>query len=517
MSWIDVKLVAVIIIALAACRHSARDPLVVVTDLGPIRGVAGPDGRAFRGVPFAASPIGALRWQPPTEPAAWTDVRDATHNGHACTQLDHGEPRGDSGEDCLTLEVWVPPGDASGLPVMVWIPGGAFIEGGGNFGLYDGARLAAREHVIVVAINYRLGAFGFLAVPELAQHTSLGLLDQQAALRWVHRNIAAFGGDPAAVTIFGESAGAWSVCAQLALPSSRGLFARAIMESGACADALYFTEATAEIQGHALEAALGCADLECMRAKPPDAVLRALPGRRGYILPPGAWWGPVIDGHDLAATPLSLLRARGGVPLLVGWNRDEGTLHTIGFDNVTPEELASFTGDAFGSAAASVVDTYARATAKAVLNDVITDAVFACGARRIARTLSANHVPVYEYEFMHPLDDPHVHDLGATHSVELWFVFGHGDMGIELSAAERPLADWVQDAWGQFARTGAPGGDWPRYDATRDELELIDGRDLRPASSAAEWQRGWIDMQRSTAAHVKADVCDTWDRIAAPN
>ncbi len=498
------------ILILAGCHPSSScgvknivhvDPSTIALDSGSIHGTVAADGsRAFLGIPFATPPVGARRWMPPAAVERWPAVREATARGHACVQLDGDTMRADSDEDCLTLQVWTPPGDGFGLPVMVWIPGGAFIEGGGGLGLYDGAKLAARAHAIVVTLNYRVGAFGFLALPG-QPHPSLGLLDQQAALRWVHRNIAAFGGDPMVVTIFGESAGAWSVCAHLVMPGSRWLFSRAIMESGACADPLYFDRATADAQGRALTAALDCTDLACLRGKSAEAVLRALPGRRGYILPPGAWWGPVID-DDLPAQPLELLRAGKGanVPLLIGWNRDEGTLHTIRFSKVEPGELAQFVGEGWGARAPEpMIANHAGATPKDTLTDLITDGAFACEARRVARVLTAQHVPVFAYEWTHPLDDPQAHHLGATHSVELWFVFGHGDMGVELSAAEHPLADIVMDAWGAFARRGdpkTPALPWPAYDAGKDELVVL-------------------DTTPSVAAHVKADSCDRWDAVSA--
>jgi len=472
---------------LVACHAAAprpSDPLVIETDRGPVRGIANEFGRAFLGVPFAT----AQRWEPPEQVPAWREPFDATKRRAACLQLDGEATNPGSSEDCLNLEVWVPP-DAAHAPVMLWIPGGAFIQGAGNFMLYDGARLAAREHVVVVAINYRLNAFGFASFP-FARLPSLGLLDQRAALEWVQRNITRFGGDPANVTIFGESAGAWSVCAHLAMAKSRGLFAKAIMESGSCSDPLYFTAEQAAAQGAELAGSLGCSDLACLRAKTGEEILRALPGRRGYILKPGAWYGPIVDGVELTAQPLEMLRAvPSTVPLLVGWNRDEGALHVVRFAEVTADELATFVREAFGERALAALAAYPRPTPKDQLNDVITDAVFACAARRIARVMKG---PVYEYEFTHPLDEPRAHDLGATHSVELWFVFGTEDGGVGLSAAERPLSDKIQDAWGQFARTGDPG--WPRYTADRDELEVLD---YAPA----------------IASHVKQDICDRWDAL----
>lgn len=468
--------------------------LQIMTDHGAVLGKQSADGgRAFLGIPFAAPPLGALRWRPPAEVAAWTAPRDATRIGHACVQLDHDKLREGSDEDCLTLEVWTPPGaPAANLPVMVWIPGGAFVEGGGNFPLYDGARLAAREHVIVVSLNYRIGPFGFLALGE--NTASVGLLDQRAALRWVQHNITAFGGDPANVTVFGESAGAWSVCVHMTMPGSKGLFARAIMQSGSCADPLYFDAKTAATQGLALATALGCGDLECLRGKSAEQVAKALPGRLGYILQPGAWWGPVVDGVELPAQPLDILRKTGGVPLMTGWNRDEGILHTIRFDTVEPADLAQFVREAWGESAVAMIESYARPTPKDQMTDLITDAVFACESRRLARALTVRGVPVYAYEWTHALDAEGPHKLGATHSVELFFVFGNSDMGVGLSEAEQPLANLVMDAWGRFAHGAEP---WPRYSTATDELALLGGPTI------------------AHEAHVKQDICDRWDAVSA--
>lgn len=474
-----------ILVACHAATPRPTDPLVIETDRGPIRGVATKLGREFLGVPFAT----AQRFAPPEPVAAWKDTFDATKRRAACLQLDGDETYPGSSEDCLNLEVWVPP-DADHAPVMLWIPGGAFVQGAGNFALYDGARLAAREHVVVVAINYRVAAFGFGSFP-FAKLPSLGLLDQRAAMEWVQRNIARFGGDPGNVTIFGESAGAWSVCAHLAMAKSQGLFAKAIMESGSCSDPLYFTADQAAAQGAELAAKLGCTDLACMRAKTGEEIMRALPQRRAYILAPGTWYGPVVDGVELTAQPLEMLRARpSSVPLIVGWNRDEGTLHVVRIPDVTAEQVATFVREAFGERALAILADYAAPTPKDQLDGIIRDGAFACAARRLARTMKG---PVYQYEFMHPLDDPRPHDLGATHSVELWFVFGTEDGGIGLSAAERPLSDRVQDLWGTFARTADPGHDWPRYAGT-DKLQLI-------------------DMTPGIADHVKHDICDRWDSL----
>jgi para-nitrobenzyl esterase len=500
---------AVLAFVLAACagpppRAPTTDPLVVTTDRGPIIGRAEPGVRAFLGVPYAS----AARWKPPVAHEAWSRPRDATRPGPACAQPDVGGFHRDSAEDCLTVNVWVPDG-ATKAPVMVWIHGGAFYLGSASDALYDGAKLARRTGAIVIAIEYRLGALGFLSTRELAAENgraaapAFGLLDQQAALAWVQRNAAAFGGDPANVTIFGESAGAWSVCSHLVMPGSRGLFARAIMQSGACSDALYFDPDAANAQGDELAAAVGCTGddrLACLRATPIDTITHALPYKRGMLLHPGVWWGPIVDGVSLPRLPLVAMRAGevAKVPLVIGWAQDEGTIHTMTYDQVSPDEFAGFVRDVLGEAAvATAVAHYTRGTPKDALTDVVTEGIFACNDRRVARVLAAQGVPVFEYEWTRALDDPKAHPLGATHSVDLWFVFGNRDGDIGLSDAEKPLSAIVMDAWGRFARAGDPSGPglaWPRYDVARDELLVLD---LAPRA----------------AAHVKQDICDVWDRF----
>ena len=464
--------------------------------------------RVFLGIPFAAPPVGPLRWRPPQPVAPWTAPRDATRFGPACMQPDSGYPRKVS-EDCLTLNLWVPGGAGPDAPVLVWIHGGAFYEGSGSDDIYEGTRLARRTGAIVVTINYRLGALGFLALPALAKEAgreaspSYGLLDQRAALAWLHRNVAAFGGDPARVTIFGGSAGAWNVCAHMASPGSRGLFARAIMESGSCSNTLYFSPADAEDQGARLAAAVGCTGpdrLACLRARPAAALVAALPMKRSLPLAPGVWWGPVVDGVELPRLPIDAMRAGdfAHVPFLVGWNRDEGILHTVGLHDVTTDELSGFIKTIFGFEPVGLVKArYVRPTAKAALTDIVTDGIFACSTRRAARAVSGHGVPVYVYRWTHALDDPKAHPLGATHSVELFFVWGQGSMGIGLSQRERALSDTIMDAWGAFARTGDPGTarrPWPRFTATRDQ-DLV------------------LDLAPHVEAGADADVCRFWDGL----
>jgi para-nitrobenzyl esterase len=487
-----------LLILLAACAAPVApksSPLEVTTDRGLVVGRANGDVREFLGIPYATAP----RWRPPGEVAAWTAPRDASHYGLACPQPEKGYHR-DTGEECLNLNVWVPPGEH--LPVLLWIHGGAFWQGAGSDDLYVGAGLARRAHAIVVTINYRLGPVGWASIREIAAEQGVpalpafGLLDQRAAMRWVQKNIAAFGGDPAQVTIFGESAGAWSVCAQLAMPGSRGLFARAIMMSGACADALVFSADKANAQGDKLAAKVGCTGPDvpaCLRAKPADELAAALPFRRGMLLDPGVWWGPIVDGRELPKVPLAAIRAGefANVPLMLGTARDEGTLHTMGYKEVTVDELAWFVGDVFGErASAPVVARYQRPTPKDALRDIVTDGIFACNTRRAARLVAARGVPVYLYEWTHALDGPpQVHALGPTHGIDEFFLFGITAEGVGPSPREQPLVDAVQDRWGKFAHGADP---WPRYDGSRYQV---------------------LDLSPTIGTHLKADVCDFWDSL----
>ena len=259
----------------AAVSPQHTDPAVVQTATGAVRGVVAPDHRLFAGIPYAAPPVGPLRWQPPAPAAPWQGVRDATHAGPRCLQ----DPGGDlelgrhTDEDCLTLNVWTPPTNAEHRPVMVWIHGGSFINGSGA--IYDSRWLASRGDIIVVTINYRLGALGFLAHPALGPPGAVGnygLADQQAALRWVRDNVAAFGGDPDKVTIAGESAGAVSVCDHLVAPASAGLFRAAIIQSGPCQAQVALPEAEKVSLDYAAQ--VGCGQPEsaasCLRALPAD-------------------------------------------------------------------------------------------------------------------------------------------------------------------------------------------------------------------------------------------------------
>ena len=476
-----------------------RSELVLTAD-GPVRGSAEPGFRVFRAIPYAAGPVGSLRWQPPVAPEPWTAVRDATRPGPRCIQDTRLDP--DYGlatsEDCLSLTVWTPDGAAprAPRPVMVWIHGGGFLNGSSD--LYDARRLTNRGDIVVVTVNYRLGALGFLAHPALAVRGSgdavgnYGLADQQAALRWVRDNIAQFGGDPGRVTIAGESAGAISVCDHLVAPESRGLFRAAIMQSGPCHAQADLT--TAERVSMAYAAGLGCPDAatagSCLAALPAER----LQGGPAYVRFGGNLLsGPVTGTARLPFSPAAAA-ARGEtapVPVLVGTTADEFTLFVAlsylrdrGLDPY-PQLLA----DTFGSDAAAVAVQYPPdrfgGNAALAYATAVTDGIFACPVDAVAHAL-ARRAPVYAYEFndrFAPAPDPvraAPLPIGAAHGLELRYLFDMGGTP-PLDRAQQQLSGEMIDYWARFVTTGSPdvpgAPEWPPLRAGESErMSLQTGR-----------------------------------------
>ncbi len=500
-------------------------PLEVAVKQGMLRGTREDATRIFLGIPFAAPPVGENRFRAPQPPAAWTGTRMADAYGPACTQFqavgDNVEPK--SSEDCLTLNVWTPARGPAKQPVMVWIHGGGYVLGSGSDSTYDGKLLSEAGNVVVVTINYRLGALGFLAHPAFSGEDpkkpgsgNWGLLDQQAALRWVKDNIAAFGGDPDFVTIFGESAGGMSVCAQLVSPSAAGLFRQAIIESGPCVVFQPPDLATWEKQGQALAAALKCdtgdaaAQRTCLRAKPAAEVLKALPRRLEIIFGDGVAWTPNVDGSVLPDTPLSLLKAGkvNTASLIVGANKDEGTLFiALGAKVDTEADLRAALQSLYPPMLAeSILARYytgKNVTPKDASIAAIGDA-FVCDSRRVARLVSA-HAPTFRYYFTHATQFIYK-DLGAFHSAEIPFVFGNPYVYIPLHEVEVPLSHAMQNYWTFFARSTAPTFEflgtvpegavaWPAYKPDTDtHLEL---------------EVGAI----KTGTGLRKEACDFWDAL----
>ena len=480
-------------------------PLIVRTDHGLVRGFYHHGAREFLGIPYAAPPTGANQWRPPQPFPPWRGIRSAASPGHDCAQVGSiatGVLTTSTFENCLFLNVYTPP-RAQGrlLPVMIWIHGGGFIGGAGR--IYDGAMLAAGEHVIVVTINYRLSAFGFLALPSLdaesADHSSgnYGLMDQQAAMRWAQDNAFAFGGDPGNVTIFGESAGGASVCSNMTSPTAFGLFDRAIAESGCIFPA--HTRRSAQQQGAALASKLGCTNpataAACLRTKPAAAILRAEPKA-------GLAWGPVAGGVTLPLQPLTAF-ATGRylhVPLLQGTNHDEGRFFVgIEFDllrghPLTAAEYPKVVAAQFGAAAAkAILAHYPLPEFKSpdlAYAQVLTDSEFSCPALLADILTQRSGVYAYEFSDPHPPNDFGIKfsfPLGAAHSTELQYVFGRIpllDTTPPFTPAQAALSAQMMGYWTRFAATGNPNGgttpNWPRFGGGRPQIQELVPRATAP-------------------------------------
>ncbi len=422
----------------------------------------------YKGIPYAAPPVGELRWKEPRPAAAWTGVRDAAEFGPACMQIPYPEGSlfrsalGPVSEDCLTLNVWTQAG-ASKLPVMVWIHGGALTRGSGATSWYDGEALV-KKGVLVVTINYRLGAVGFLAHSELtaesAHHTSgnYGILDQVAALEWVQRNIAAFGGDPEKVTIFGESAGSWSTNCLMASPLSRGLVHGVIGESGAFFGVMK-TLREAEVVG------ARAGDLKTLRAKPAEEVLKATYDQRAI--------GPLVDGYLLPADIYTIFKQHKqvDVPLLAGYNADEGTAFANWNGDV--EAFRKQAQQRFGGLTEEFLKAYPVGTpeeAKASFYATFRDTTFGWNMRTWGRMSGK----AYLYYFSRVPPGPGAERYGAYHASEIPYVFATlGLIKRPTEETDLKLSEAMSSYWTNFAKTGDPNGPglpkWPVYRA-KDEV-----------------------------------------------
>jgi para-nitrobenzyl esterase len=502
---------------LAACGDAGLRLDEVRLDSGVVTGSRAGDVWSFKGIPYAAPPVGDLRWRAPQPVTPWAEPRACTAFGPACPQPSSAEAFylavGETSEDCLYLNVWAPDPssdvadqsrrlqdeDDDLLPVMVWIHGGSFETGAGSMAVYDGANLASMG-VVVVTINYRLGPLGFLAHPALSAESqdggsgNYGLLDQVAALKWVQRNIAAFGGDPQRVTVFGESAGAISILDLLVSPLAEGLFQRAIVQSGIILDQGFGvttngTLAQAEEEGVAfaerlgVEASLAPAEIAAaLRAKTPEELL-AVSGQSGSVMEQGLRWKPVADGYMLPDVPTKLW-AEGRhhkMPLLIGSNLDEGNLFLQGL-TLEPAQYEQQMQAVFGPYTQEALALYPVKSADDItpaFSRMLTEVGFASTARFAARAMSATGSPAYLYQFTRvPFDNP----MGAFHGVEIPYVFGNTALFSVMGAIEQADTDLsaaLMRYWTGFARSGVPeyegAVEWPAYEASSDRyLELGD-------------------------------------------
>jgi carboxylesterase type B len=506
----------------AASSHQGGG-LVVSTDDGKLQGKHAEGIDQFLGIPYAAPPVGALRWRAPQPAQPWRGIRPATAYGHRCPQLPSGNgPREDT-EDCLFLNVFTPAGyragRGGGLPVLFMIHGGGLTTGAGD--QHDGSLIVNTDHIVVVSINYRLGVFGFLDVPglgtsPLTANGNYGLLDQMAALRWVQRNIAAFGGDPRRVTIAGESAGGWSVCALMTSPLARGLFHGVIMESGSCASR---TPAQAQSAGLAFAAGAGCPVSATTGAATVASCLRGLP--EATLLTASASYSALFasGGPELPLPPAQAV-AEGDyarVPLLMGTNHDEGRTFTQGFASYTQQQYTQLIDALYGSLAPAVLARYPWSayaspyTASYAIGAVWTDSGYITGIGGCPEQNLAAQFASTTRTFFYQFDDEHAPGLnmdlpgyqwGAGHAMELaylWPSFNNGYSLYDLlTPAQLQLSRQMVVWWGAFTRFGAPQAPgqpfWPAYTSGRlmslrpgDQSQTISGATFGAQHQCAFW------------------------------
>ncbi len=506
----------------------ASDGLSIKTASGKVLGKNSADGstRIFLGVPYAAPPIGNLRWKPPQPAAKWLGTRNATAFGNRCMQpaiysdMIFRDPGGS--EDCLTLNIWTPAKKKSEkLPVMVWIYGGGYLAGGTSEPRQDGLNLS-RNGVVVVSMNYRLGIFGFFVHHELAaeneHHASgnYGLMDQAAALAWVKKNIQQFGGDPKNVTLFGESAGSFSVSAQMASPTAQGLFAKAIGESGGAfsrGELAFPKLEEAEKQDEAFaQKAFGTHSLATLRGLSADEVLRKTSLKENDAPD----FVPDVDG-DFLPESVPAIYAEGRqakIPLLAGWNKDEGTEDVaLTAEKPTVESLRAMAEKEFGAKSADFLHAYAAANddeALKVAEDFSGDRFIAYATWAwLEAQVKTGDKPVFRYRFDRPSpgDPNHPVIAGAFHSDDIEYVFGNLDSrtGAAWKPEDYTLSKQMQTYWTNFARTGSPSSTglplWPRYDAA-DQWQVMH-LDARSAAQPDTHRDRYVFLQTVWGASVQ--------------
>ncbi len=481
---------------------------VVKVEQGQLSGGTGSDAsvRVYKGVPFAAPPVGDLRWKAPKAPSAWQGVRAATEFSPLCQQLPY--PQGSlyfqapqpMSEDCLYLNVWTAAKSArEKRPVMVWIHGGALTRGTGSMTTYDGEALA-KKGVVLVTINYRLNSFGFFAHPDLTKESdrnssgNYGILDQVASLDWVKRNIAAFGGDPENVTIFGESAGSWSVNLLVATPLAKGLFQRAIGESGGQFGKMPKL-AEAELQGMRMAAKSTLAEL---RAKPAEDVLK-MGGNNA---------GANVDGYLLPTDVYSIFAAekQNDVPVLIGSNADEGTALFPWSPNGTADSFGQLLKAMFRDKSPEAMKLYPASTmdeAKASHDAMWRDQVFGWQMRTWARLQTqTGKSKAYMYYFSRVPPGPGA-KFGAYHAAEIPYAFGTLNKE-NTQDADRALSSTMMNYWVNFAKTGDPNGKgvpkWPVFQR-KNEMAMELGDSVKPIAiphaASLDFFDGWFAGQRN--------------------
>jgi para-nitrobenzyl esterase len=492
-------LLSAILAVVPGCGGGSASP-VVNTNYGKVEGQANSRGiLSYKGIPYAAPPVKELRFKPPLPPKPWSDTLHAILFGPIAPQtedlIETGTPQRQS-EDCLYLNVWTPGTDGRRRPVMVWIHGGGFTNGSGSDTWYDGATFAERGGVVVVTLNYRLGALGFLYLgvvggPQYAQSGNLGLLDQIAALKWVRDNIAAFGGDPGNVTIFGESAGSMSVCTLMGTPAAKGLFRRAIAESGGL-NLVSNTDVASGITRRFMAGA-GVTDMAGLLSLTADQIIKAQGDVTAGESSGTTTFGPVVDGSVLPEPPLHAIEkgSAAGVDFMIGTNLDEVRFWLIQNPAlaIAPLQITlnyiPILREVVGANSASISASYKSRRPAATDGDitmaVTTDVMFRVPSIRVAEAQSAQGPNTRMYLFTWPSP---VHDgiLRSCHALELPFVWNvlHAPRTFEFLGANPPqkLADTMQNAWIAFAKTGDPNNgsmpNWPTYDQRTRATMILD-------------------------------------------
>ncbi len=476
---------------------------VVETTAGKVRGNIEDQVAAFRGIPYGASTAGSARFMPPAKPQPWAGIKDAIELGHRSPQaasglipevaaVDSNEP---SGEDCLGLNVWTPSATPQHKrPVMIWLHGGGFTSGSGGFKIYDGVNLAGKHDVVVVTVNHRLNAFGYLYLADLggakyAHSSNVGMLDIVAALEWVRDNIANFGGDPANVTIFGQSGGGAKVSTLLAMPSAKGLFHRAVIESGAALRGIPRDAANESTEKFLAKVGLKRNQIDRLQKLPPDRLVAALAGG-GPAGAPGLRFGPVVDGKTLPANPFdpTAPEISAGVPLLIGTTQTEVTFFAgqqlDPIDAAAARRRIQQTFRASDADTSMIIAAYKKDDPEISDIDVYLEAAsdsFAWTNALTAaeRKAALEKAPVYMYYFKwrSPVRDG---KLKAMHCMEIPFVFDNPDVGKPMTGDgldRYALASKISGAWTAFARTGNPsqkGLAWPAYDTTSRATMILD-------------------------------------------
>ena len=534
-AMVRISLATAVLFGMTAAALAAQTQITITESQGKLAGVVEADGvRAFKGIPYAEPPVGDKRWTAPVAAGPWKGVRDARDFGASCYETSYSpqslfyiqQPK--LSEDCLFVNVWTP-AHAHKAPVIVWVHGGGYVRGGSWEPQYEGSHFA--EHgVVFVSMNYRLGPLGWLALPELSAESphgvsgNYGQLDQIEALKWVKKNIAAFGGDPGNVTIDGESAGGVSMAIMLASPLARGLFQKVIAESLGIQSAPELKQPdhglpSAEANGTAFEKALGAADLKAMRAIDPKTVTEHF-GFRG---------GPNVDGWMLPAQIVDIFdrKQEALVPVLMGFNRNEIYPVLMGFlPRSLPDSSAVYEADIqkrYGDLAAEFLRLYPGSDIRDSMLAARRDAVFGWSAMRIVRDEAKAGEPSYLYFFDHPYPAAEARGLRAFHGSEMPFTFGHvgkdavlpPNWPLPVGPKEQAFSDAMISYWTSFARTGVPKApgepDWPTYAPNKSYMDFVEtpvpGTDLMP---------GMFELQEAIVERARRAGNEPWVGAVGP-